>query len=44
MPSPVAAIRDTSRSTALPGWAGAVGLVLGSALGAAACYGLASLL
>ncbi|MDA0141903.1 hypothetical protein [Solirubrobacter deserti] len=28
----------------LPRWAGTLGLVLGSSIGAAACYGLAALL
>jgi hypothetical protein len=40
----VATIPDTPRRDALPAWAGALGLVLGSALGAAACYALASVL
>jgi hypothetical protein len=41
----VAAIHPPSRSgTSLPAWAGTVGLVLGSALGAAGCYALASAL
>jgi len=39
----VAAIPDPPRDS-LPAWVGAVGLVLGSALGAAACYALASVL
>jgi hypothetical protein len=32
------------RRGAPPNWAGALGMVLGSTLGAAACYALASLL
>jgi hypothetical protein len=41
----VAAIHPPSRSdSSLPNWVGTVGLVLGSAVGAAACYGLAALL
>jgi hypothetical protein len=32
-----------AKRDALPRWAGAVGLILGGTLGAAACYGLALL-
>jgi hypothetical protein len=39
----VAAIPHSRRSTDPPRWAGLVGMVLGSGLGAAACYALASL-
>jgi hypothetical protein len=39
----VAAISHPSRRSAPPAWAGIVGIVLGSGIGAAACYALASL-
>jgi hypothetical protein len=38
----VAAITPGSRSS-FPRWAGTVGMVLGTGLGVAACYGLAAL-
>jgi hypothetical protein len=40
----VAAIDPSSSSTSLPTWVGAVGLALGSALGAAACFGIVAFL